>query len=154
MTKAAKTYAIIGGSLVGLYLILRAFKSDDEKAIDNIDKTPTGDNSTQALFGGQPFTDAMARSVAQTLHDYMRYCGTDEKGILTVLSQGYNGKALQKIYKAFGLRRAGIVAGCHGDTVPFAGSKKDLGAYLRAEMSGEPELDAIRTIFRKANISI
>jgi hypothetical protein len=94
MTKAAKTYAIIGGSLVGLYLILRAFKSDDEKAIDNIDKTPTGDNSTQALFGGQPFTDAMARSVAQTLHDYMRYCGTDETGILTVLSQGYNGKAL------------------------------------------------------------
>jgi hypothetical protein len=154
MTKNQQTYAIVGGSLIALYMIIKAFKDDEDTQIEKIDKQPTGDGSTVPLTGGRPFTDAMASSVAQTLHDYMRYCGTDEDGIIVTLSQGFNGKALQKIYKAFGRRKAAIIAGCHGDALPFTGTQKDLGAYLRAELSGEPELDAIRTIFKKANINI
>ena len=154
MTKNEKnTYAIVGGSLIALYMIIKAFKKDDPQ-IENVDKNPTADGSTVPLVGGRPFTELQASSVAQTLHDYMRYCGTDEEGILVTLSQGFNGKALQKIYKAFGRRKAAIIAGCHGDALPFTGTRKDLGAYLRAELSAEPELDAIRTIFKKANINI
>lgn len=155
MTKAdQRLYIGIGAAAIGLYAIYKIFgKSREEKEVEKIDRKPTQDGSTTAMQGDIPFTDVMANSVANTLHDYMRYCGTDEDGILNLLSQGYNGKALQKIYKAFGLKEAGVIFGCHGDTYPFPGKKKDLGTYLNAELSGEPALDAIRTIFRKANIT-
>jgi hypothetical protein len=154
LNKKEQNIALIAGGGVLLYIILDKFfgKSDQAKKIAQIEKEPTADGSTQAELNGMPFTDVMANSVANTLHDYMRYCGTDEDGIFQLLNQGYNGKALQKIYKAFGLREAGVIAGCHGDTWPFPGEDKDLGTYLNAELSGEDELDGIRAIFRKANI--
>lgn len=154
MAKKEQNIALIAGGGLLLYIILDKFfgESDQAKKIKQIEKEPTADGSTQAELNGMPFTDVMANSVANTLHDYMRYCGTDEDGIFQLLNQGYNGKALQKIYKAFGLREAGIIAGCHGDTWPFPGEDKDLGTYLNAELSGEDELDGIRAIFRKANI--
>ena len=154
MTKKEQNIALIAGGSVLLYFILNKFfgKSKEEREIEKIDKSPTQDGSTVAQLNGLPFTDVMANSVANTLHDYMRYCGTDEDGIFQLLNQGYNGKALQKIYKAFGLREAGILAGCHGDTFPFPGTDKDLGTYLNAELSGDDELDGIKAIFRKGNI--
>lgn len=154
MTKKEQNIALIAGGGLLLYFILNEFfgESKKKKQIDNIDKEPTADGSTVPELNGMPFNDVMANSVADTLHYYMRYCGTDEDGIFDLLNKGYNGKALQKIYKAFGLKEAGVIAGCHGDTWPFPGQKKDLGSYLSAELSGEDELDGIRAIFRKANI--
>lgn len=152
MNKKYLPFLYVGAGLLGVYAIAKLFKSKEEREVDNVDKQPTLDGSTVAMIGDIPLTPAMANSIAQTIHDAMRYCGTEEEIILTTLSQGLNGKALQKIYKAFGLKEAGVLVGCHGDTSPFPGTKKDLGTYFVAEMSGQPELDAIRTIFKKANI--
>jgi hypothetical protein len=134
-------------------MIIKAFQKKQEDEIAKIDTKPTQDASEIAMRAGIPFSDAEALSVADTLYQYMEDCGTDEQGILMELSQGYNGKALQKIYKAYGLKRSGYVLGCHGN-VAVGGTKKDLGGWFRAELQGEPELEAIRTIFRKANIII
>ena len=103
MSNKEQNIALIAGGGLLLYIILDKFfgESDQAKKIKQIEKEPTADGSTQAELNGMPFTDVMANSVANTLHDYMRYCGTDEDGIFQLLNQGYNGKALQKIYKAF-----------------------------------------------------
>lgn len=143
----------IGAGIIAARLIFKAVKGGREKAVDQIDTKPTADQSDIAMRGGIPFSDAEALSVADSLYNMMEDCGTDEQGIMLELSQGYNGKALQKIYKAYGLKRSGYVLGCHGNVL-VGGTEKDLGGWFREEFRGEPELQAIRTIFKKANISI
>lgn len=152
--KQRNTALAVGGGIALIIVLNKIFgKSDEEKAIEEITKLPPGDNSNVAMVNGVPFTMLEARSIADTLYQAMEDCGTDEDVILATLSQGYNGKALQMIYKAYGLKRSGYVLGCHGN-VAVGGTIKDLGGWLREELAGEPQLDAVRTIFKKANIVI
>jgi len=155
MTKREQNIALaIGGGVLVLYVINKIFGKDDRtKGIEQIDKRPPADNSQVAMVGNTPFTLLEAQSIADTLYNAMEDCGTNEDTILSVLSQDFNGKALQMIYKAYGLKRSGYVVGCHGN-VPFGGTMKDLGGWLREEMQGEPQLEAVRQIFQKANIAI
>jgi len=156
MTKNTRTILLAGVGLYAVYLAGKYFgKSQEEKELQKLPDRPSGDQSTIAMVGGLPFTKSDAASAANTLYASMESLGSDENAILRFLSQGFNGKALQMIYAAYGTRAATGTGRWHMAWKEiFGGVPQDLGTWFQLEFLDKPQvLEAVRTIFKKANIS-
>lgn len=156
MTKNTRNILLVGMGLYAIYLTGKYFgKSQEEKELQKLPDRPSGDQSTTATIAGLPFTKSDAASAANTLYASMESLGSDENEILRFLSQGFNGKALQMIYAAYGTRAATGTGRWHmAWKEVFGGVPQDLGTWFNLEFLDKPRaLEAVRTIFKKANIS-
>lgn len=157
MAVPKKELIYVAGGVVAVYLIIKAILKDkDTRDLEKIKDLPSGDGSTQAMVGNLVFTEAMANNAADFLYSNMSSLGVDEDAVINYLSRPFNGKALQMIYTAYGLRSADGTGWFHTAFPKYLGGEpQDLGTWLNLEFLDMPsELDVIRSIFSKANIVI
>lgn len=91
--------------------------------------------------------------VADTLHQAMKYRGTDEEIMLKALKP-LTGAQLLNVYEAFGKRPySNYWLGGGGSNVSLLGGDLDLFGWFKEEMSGK-ELLQMRDIWQKSGLTL
>lgn len=149
--KTALPYVIgIGaaaGVTYGAYRLIKRVFTDDQELEHENDVAEVLNNSAPDGSTRPNITDAEASSIAQTQLMAMEGFGTDESELFDTL-QGLNGKALQLVYRKFGLN-----PGWGGGYWPSwaGGYNMDLFGWYRMELD-EEELAKMSTIWAKAGM--
>lgn len=141
---------IISGIILVFYFvfgkkIIAAIKGDNIVDPTGGD-TNIGKNTRPTDTSKATLTNTQAKQVAEKFFRYMDKFGTDTDDVV-FLSQQYNGADLQKIYKAFGVRKYfGTGRGTiFGDYINIFG-------WFERELSGN-KLDIVKAAWEKSNLA-